>query len=151
MAVTKGERVRLVISPNTGHTNNVIAGAKSLQLHISCQTEETTTKDTVGSWTRTEVTGISYEIQTDALIASGEPITSTVKAVYLDDLVKAFNAGESDTDFDWKIVNTSGANNRTQGTTIVSGRAILTQLTINGPNRQLATYSARFNGYGDYN
>ena len=50
----------------------------------------------------------------------------------------------------WKIANVGGDNNRTASSTIVSGSVILTQLTLNGPNRQNADYTAQLNGYGDY-
>ena len=50
----------------------------------------------------------------------------------------------------WKIANVGGDNNRTASSTIVSGSVVLTQLTLNGPNRQNADYSATLNGYGEY-
>ena len=50
----------------------------------------------------------------------------------------------------WQIANVSGDNQRTKGSVIVSGSVVLAQLSINGPNRQSADYSAQFSGYGDY-
>ena len=50
----------------------------------------------------------------------------------------------------FKIANTSGANNRTAGSVIVSGKALLSSLTINGPVKQNADYTAQLNGYGEY-
>ena len=50
----------------------------------------------------------------------------------------------------WQIANVSGDNQRTKGSVIVSGSVVLTQLTMNGPNRQNATYDAQLTGYGAY-
>jgi hypothetical protein len=50
----------------------------------------------------------------------------------------------------WKIANVGGDNNRTASSTIVSGSVVLTQLTLNGPTRQNADYTAQLNGYGDF-
>jgi hypothetical protein len=78
---------------------------------------------------------------------SGETITSQVGAKTLADLESIHEAG---TPVKWKISNVGSDNNRTASSTIVSGSVILTQLTLNGPNRQNADYTANFNGYGDY-
>ena len=48
------------------------------------------------------------------------------------------------------IANTSGANNRTKGSVIVSGSVIISQLTLNGPNKQNADYTVQLTGYGAY-
>lgn len=146
--MTKGQFVRLFLSSdNTAAPVSVIAAAKSLQLHVSVQVEASTTKDTTGDWVRNEITGISYDISTDALVRSGETITSSIAAKSLADLETIWANSEP---VKWKIANVSGANNRTSSTTIVSGSATLTQLTINAQNRQIATYSANLQGYGDY-
>ena len=44
----------------------------------------------------------------------------------------------------------TGTNQRTASSTIVSGSVILTTLTLNGPNRANADYTAQMNGYGDF-
>lgn len=145
---TKGQFVRLFLgSDNTTAPTKVIAAAKSLSLHVSLSLEDATTKDTSGSWQVQEPTGLSYDISTGALVRSGETITSQVGAQALADLEDIYAAG---TPVKWKIANTSGANNRTASSTIVSGSAILTQLTTNAANRQQATYDAQLNGYGDF-
>jgi predicted secreted protein len=78
---------------------------------------------------------------------SGETITSQVGAKSLADIEAIYEAG---TPVKWKIANVGGDNNRTASSTIVSGSVILTQLTLNGPNRQNADYTANLNGYGEY-
>lgn len=145
---TKGQYVRLFLSSdNTAAPSTVIAAAKSLSLHVSLTLEDATTKDTAGDWQIQEPTALSYDISTGALMRSGETITSQVGAKTLADIESIHEAG---TPVKWKIANVGGDNNRTASSTIVSGSVILTQLTLNGPNRQNADYTANFNGYGDY-
>jgi predicted secreted protein len=145
---TKGQYVRLFLgSDNTAAPSTVIAAAKSLSLHVSLTLEDATTKDTTGDWQIQEPTALSYDISTGALIRSGETITSQVGAKSLADLETIYEAG---TPVKFKIANVSGDNNRTASSTIVSGSVVLTQLTLNGPNRQNADYTAQLNGYGDY-
>ena len=145
---TKGQFVRLFLgSDNTAAPSTVIAAAKSLSLHVSLTLEDATTKDTSGDWQIQEPTALSYDISTGALVRSGETITSAVGAKSLADLETIYEAG---TPVKWKIANVGGDNNRTASSTIVSGSVVLTQLTINGPNRQNADYTATLNGYGDY-
>ena len=145
---TKGQFVRLFLSSdNTAAPSTVIAAAKSLSLHVSLTMEDATTKDTTGEWQIQEPTALNYDISTGALVRSGETITSAVGAKSLADLETIYETG---TPVKWKISNVSGDNNRTASSTIVSGSVVLTQLTINGPNRQNADYTAQLNGYGEY-
>ena len=145
---TKGQYVRLFLSSdNTAAPSTVIAAAKSLSLHVSLTLEDATTKDTAGDWQIQEPTALSYDISTGALVRSGETITSQVGAKTLADLETIYESG---TPVKWKIANVGGDNNRTASSTIVSGSVILTQLTLNGPNRQNADYTAQLNGYGEY-
>ena len=145
---TKGQFVRLFLgSDNTAAPSTVIAAAKTLSLHVSLTLEDATTKDTAGDWQIQEPTALSYDISTGALVRSGENITSQVGAKTLADIESIYEAG---TPVKFKIANVSGDNNRTASSTIVSGSVVLTQLAINGPNRQNADYTATLNGYGDY-
>ena len=145
---TKGQYVRLFLgSDNTAAPSTVIAAAKTLSLHVSLTMESSVTKDTVGDYDIQEPTALSYDISTGALIRSGETITSQVGAKSLADIEAIYEAG---TPVKWKIANVGGDNNRTASSTIVSGSVVLTQLAINGPNRQNADYTATLNGYGDY-
>lgn len=145
---TKGQFVRLFLSSdNTAAPAAVIGGAKTLSLHVSLQMESATTKDTTGDWDVQEPVGLSYDISTSALMRSGETITSAVGAKGLADLETIYEAG---TPVKWKIANTGGDNNRTASSTIISGSVILQTLTLNGPNRANADYTAQLQGYGDY-
>ena len=147
-AYTKGQFVRLFLSSdNTTAPAKVIAAAKSLSLHVSMTLEDATTKDTTGNWQIQEPTGLSYDISTSALVRGNDTITSAVAAQDLASIESIYEAG---TPVKWKICNVSGANNRTAGAVIASGSVLLTSLTIQGPNRQNATYDASLTGYGVY-
>ena len=145
---TKGQFVRLFLgSDNTTAPSKVIAAATSLTLHVSLTLEDATTKDTTGDWIVQEPTGLSYDISTSALMRGDDTITSSVDGQEIADLEDIYEASQP---VKWKIANVSGNNNRTAGATIVSGSVVITQLTLNGPNRQNATYDAQLTGYGDY-
>lgn len=143
----RGQFIRLFLgADNTAVPAAVIAAAKTMSLHISCQVEDTTTKDTTDTWIRNSITGISYDISVNALVDSGESITSSVAGKKLSDLITTYEAGSP---VKWQIANVSGTNNRTKGAVICSGSCVISQLTINAQNRQNATYDASLQGFGD--
>lgn len=145
---TKGQFVRLFLgSDNTTTPAKVIGFSTQLQVHVSLQMESASTKDTTGMFDIQEPTGLSYDITTNALVRGGDTITSTVQAQGLSELEAIYEAG---TPVKFQIANVSGANQRTKGAVIMSGSVILSQLTINAPNRQNATYDAQLNGWGAY-
>ena len=147
-AFTKGQFVRLFLSSdNTANPSKVIAAAKQLSLHIALQLEDATTKDTEGNWVIQEPVALSYDISTTALVKSGETITSQVQAQDLSSIEDIYEAG---TPVKWLIANVSGANQRTKGSVICSGSAILTSLQIAAQNRTNSTYTANLTGYGTY-
>jgi hypothetical protein len=147
-AYTKGQFVRLFLSSdNTTAPAAVIAAARTLSLHVSLSLENATTKDTDGDWQVQEPTALSYDISTGALMRGNDTITSQVGAKTMADLEDIYEAG---TPVKFQIANVSGANQRTKGAVIVSGSVIITTLTMNGPNRQNADYTANLNGYGNY-
>lgn len=139
--IDKGQHLRLVIVEST--TNKVIAMATDMTLHLSAQTEDSSTKDTTdtnGSWEENDVTGRQGDIQFNALIAAG----TDSAAITLADVMSKFG----DTAITWKIVMTSGTNNRVVGQTICSGQGKITSINPQGQNRQNATYSGTINIYG---
>ena len=145
---TKGQFVRLFLaSDNTATPVTVLGSALTLALHVSVTLEEVSTKDTDGNWQVQEPTGISYDISTSALIRGGDTITSSVGAKGLADLEDIQEAGEP---VKWQIANVSGANQRTKGTIIASGSALIQNLQIQGPNRQNAQYTASLVGVGAF-
>ena len=147
-AYTKGQFVRLFLSENnTDAPTRVIAAAKSLSLHVSTSLEDATTKDTDGDWQVQEPTALSYDISSNALVRSGEQIDSIVEAM---DYARLIALYEEKLPVKFVIANTHGTNNRDMGTSICSGSVVITQLTLNAPNRQNATYDTQLTGYGIY-
>lgn len=145
---TKGQFVRLFLgSDNNATPTKVVAAAKQLSLHVSMSLENATTKDTDGDWQVQEPTGLSYDITSNALVRSGDVISSSVQAQSLADIEDIYEASAP---VKFLIANVSGANQRTKGTTIVSGSVIVSQLAINGPNRQNADYTTTLTGFGPY-
>ena len=145
---TKGQFVRLFLSDDNSNTpTNVIAAAKTLSLHVSMTLEDATTKDTPGNWQIQEPTALNYDITTSALVRGNDTITSAVGDQRLPDIEEIYEAG---TPVKWQIANVSGDNQRTKGSIICSGSCLLTQLSIQAPNRQNATYQATLQGYGAY-
>lgn len=147
-AYTKGQYVRLFLgSDNTTTPAKVIGSAKQLQLHVSLQMEDSSTKDTEGNWQIQEPNGLSYDITSNALVRGGDTITSSVQAQGLSEIESIFEAG---TPVKFMIANTSGPNNRTIGAVIMSGSVIVSQLEIQAQNRATAQYSTTLNGWGEY-
>ena len=136
-AYTKGQFVRLFLgNDNSAVPAEIVAAAKSLSLHVSMTLEDATTKDTTGDWQVQEPTAISFDISSNALVRSGDVITSSVQAQNFASIEDIYEAGVP---VKFQIANVSGANNRTKGTVICFGSVIVTQLTLNSPNRQTAT------------
>lgn len=148
-AYTKGQYVRLFLgSDNTATPAKIVAFAKSLSLHVSMTLEDITTKDTEGDWQVQEPTGLSFDISSNALVGSGDAITSTVQGQYFDSIEDIY---EASIPVRFQIANVSGANNRTKGTIICSGSVVITNLVLNAPNRQSANYTTTLTGYGIFN
>lgn len=147
-AYTKGQFVRLFLgSDNTAVPAKIVAAAKSLSLHVSMSLEDATTKDTTGDWQVQEPTALSYDISSNALVRSGDTITSQVEG---QDFASIEDIYEASVPVKFQIANVSGANNRTKGAVICSGSVVITQLTLNAPNRQNADYTTQLTGYGPY-
>ena len=147
-AYTKGQFVRLFLgSDNSAVPAKVVAAAKSLSLHVSMTLEDATTKDTTGDWKVQEPTALSFDISSNALVKSADVITSTVQG---QDFTSIEAIYESGTPVKFQIANTSDLNNRKKGAIICSGSVVVTQLTLNAPNRQNATYDTQLTGYGIY-
>ena len=137
----KGQHLRLVFVES--NTNKVIALATEMTLHLSAQTEDSTTKDTTdtnGDWNEYEVTQRSGDISFGALIGVGTDAGGKSFADMINQV--------SDAVVNWKVMMVSGANNRVVGKTVCSGQGKLTNVQASAQNRQKATYSGTLNIYG---
>jgi hypothetical protein len=140
----KGQHLRLVILEGSGTpTTKVVALSTDMTLHLSAQTEDSSTKDTTdtnGSWNEYEVTQRSGDISFNALVGAGTDAGGKSFADFINQV--------SDSLINWKVVFVSGSNNRTVGKTVCSGQGKLTNLQASAQNRQKATYSGNINIYG---
>ena len=138
MATIKGQNLRVMVD------GKCIAMATSCTFHVSAALSDSSTKDDANDWAANEVTGLSWDAQTDSLIT----------------LVDNGSNGELPTDLLSLIVNktpvtltfdqTAGTNNRTgQNASIKrSGQAYLTDYSLTAPNRQNSTLTCQFTGTG---
>ena len=138
MATIKGQNLRVMVG------GKCIAMATSCTFHISAQTESASTKDDANDFEVNEVTGLSWDAQTDSLVTLSDNGTN----------------GELPTDLMSLIINktlvtltfdtTSGANNRVGNNSALkkSGSAYLTDFSVTAQNRQNSTVSCQFTGSG---
>lgn len=138
MATIKGQNLRVMVG------GKCIAMATSCTFHISAQVESASTKDDANDFEVNEVTGLSWDAQTDSLV------TLTDNGVN----------GELPTDLMSLIINktkvtltfdqTAGTNNRTGQNSAIkrSGEAYLTDYSLSAQNRQNSQLSCQFSGTG---
>lgn len=145
--MNKGQFYRLFIYD--GDTTKAIAAAKDMSLHLSAQTEESSTKDTTGDALEYEVVGQSYEITGSSLVLTdNDVLVAGSSSVNAGMGLKDFLTKIGDTELTWIIGICSGTNNRTLVTPLFGGTCKLTNLQINGQNKQNATFSYTLTGYG---
>lgn len=129
MDIIKGQNLRITIG------GSCVAFATSCTVHVSKQLEETSTKDSTGSWTEQEVVGKSWDISVDALYGvSSTPLTQILG---------------SDSTVAIQFANTSGTNNQVIGDVVVSGTAIINDLSVNATNKQNVSYTLQAQGVGE--
>lgn len=144
MATIKGENLRIFLRPVGAPSGyRAVAAATSCTLHCSLQVEEDSTKDTVDDWIEQSPVGLSWDVQTEALvIADDEETGFTVDQLqvgipYLVSFSRtAGAAGEQNRDAITSHLNLEGV-------------AILSDLQVNSQNDELATYTAQFTGHGE--
>lgn len=147
-AFTKGQFTRLFLgNDNSGNPDKVIAFAKQLSFHVSVTLEDASTKDTEGIFQVQEPTAINFDITTQALVRSADAITSSVGGQTFNDLETIY---EQNGPVSFDIANVGDENNRSKTSSLITGSVVLQTLTLNAPNRQVATYTAQLQGYGIY-
>lgn len=138
MATIKGQNLRVMVG------GKCIAMATSCTIHISAQVESASTKDDANDFEVNEVTGLSWDAQTDSLVTltdngvNGELPTDLMSII--------INKTKVTLTFD----QTAGANNRTGQNSAIkrSGEAYLTDYSLSAQNRQNSTLSCQFTGTG---
>ena len=138
----KGQYIRLLLA-TSANPSKVIAAAKTMALHGSATTEESSTKDTTGDDMEFEVTALSYDITGSGLVLStDDPLNTGANSA--NDVLTMLD----DTVLYWRICLMEGTNNRTVVSEIASGQAKLTQWSAQAQNKQNVTYNYTLNGFG---
>ena len=121
-----------------------IAMATSCQFHVSAQLEDSSTKDSVGDFQEQEVTGLSWDAQTDSLVTLED--NGTNGELPQDLLSLMINKTKVTLTFD----QTAGANNRVGQNSVIkkSGWAYISDASISAQNRQNSQLSVQFTGTG---
>lgn len=119
-----------------------VAAATTCSIHVVANLESGKTKDSTGDWDEDEVTGKSWDGSTEALVVIDATDTAALQAFDVFSLVGTL--------VDLKFEQTEGAKNRTAVTSgkLLSGKAIINDLTMNAPNGQNSTYTMQFKGQG---
>jgi predicted secreted protein len=118
--------------------------ATSCTFHVSAQLEDSSTKDSVGDWQEQEVTGLSWDAQTDSLVTLED--NGTNGELPQDLLGLIISKTKVTITFD----QTAGTNNRVAQNAAIkrTGEAYVTDVTITAQNRQNSTFSAKLTGTG---
>ena len=138
MSTIKGQNLRILVG------GKCVAMATSCTFHVSAQLEDSSTKDSVGDWQEQEVTGLSWDAQTDSLVTLEDNGTNGELPQDLFDII--INKTKVTLTFD----QTAGTNNRVAQNSVLkrTGEAYLTDATATAQNRQNTTFQAKFTGTG---
>ena len=139
MGIIKGQNLRIKIG------SNFVAFATSCTLHVSANLEEASTKDTTGDFQSQELTGLSWDISTDALYS----VTSDANGMNGEGALNLILAKQKvQVSF---LQTTPGSDkNRTPITgTVYSGYAWVSDISVNASNRQNASYTIQLTGDGE--
>ena len=134
----KGQNLRVMVG------GKCIAMATSCTFHVSAQLEDSSTKDSVGDFQEQEVTGLSWDAQTDSLVTLED--NGTNGELPQDLLSLMINKTKVTLTFD----QTAGANNRVGQNSVIkkTGQAYVSDINISAQNRQNSTISVQFTGTG---
>jgi hypothetical protein len=138
MGTIKGQNLRVMVG------GKCIAMATSCQFHVSAQLEDSSTKDSVGDFQEQEVTGLSWDAQTESLVTLED--NGTNGELPQDLLSLMINKTQVTLTFD----QTAGANNRVAQNNAIkkSGKAWISDIQITAANRQNSTITVQFQGTG---
>ena len=138
MGTIKGQNLRVMVG------GKCIAMATSCQFHVSAQLEDSSTKDSVGDFQEQEVTGLSWDAQTESLVTLED--NGTNGELPQDILSLMINKTKVTLTFD----QTAGANNRVGQNSVIkkTGQAYVTDVSISAQNRQNSTCTVQFTGTG---
>ena len=138
MGTIKGQNLRVMVG------GKCIAMATSAQFHVSAELQDSSTKDSVGDFQEQEVTGLSWDAQTESLVTLED--NGTNGELPQDILSLMISKTKVTLTFD----QTSGANNRIGQNSAIkkSGQAFISDVQITAANRQNSTMTVQFQGTG---
>lgn len=138
MGTIKGQNLRVMVG------GKCIAMATSCTFHVSAQLQDSSTKDSVGDFQEQEVTGLSWDAQTESLVTLED--NGSNGELPQDLLSLMINKTKVTLSFD----QTAGANNRVGQNAAIkkTGDAYINDISINAQNRQNSTLSVQFSGTG---
>ena len=138
MGTIKGQNLRVMVG------GKCIAMATSCTFHVSAQLEDSSTKDSVGDFQEQEVTGLSWDAQTESLVTLED--NGSNGELPQDLLSLMINKTKVTLTFD----QTSGTNNRVGQNSVIkkTGQAYITDMSVQAANRQNSTLSVQFTGTG---
>ena len=143
MGIIKGQNLRVMIGTASG-SERCIAMATTATFHVSATLEDSSTKDSVGDFQEQEVTGLSWDAQTESLVTLTD--NGTNGELPQDILSLIINKTKVHLVFD----QTAGTNNRVGQNSAIkrSGCAYVNDVSITAANRQNSTISVQFAGTG---
>ena len=138
MGTIKGQNLRVMVG------GKCIAMATSCTFHVSAQLQDSSTKDSVGDFQEQEVTGLSWDAQTESLVTLED--NGSNGELPQDLLSLMINKTKVTLTFD----QTAGANNRVGQNSAIkkTGEAYINDINITAQNRQNSTISVQFSGTG---
>ena len=138
MGTIKGQNLRVMVG------GKCIAMATSCTFHVSAQLEDSSTKDSVGDFQEQEVTGLSWDAQTESLVTLED--NGSNGELPQDLLSLMINKTKVTLTFD----TTAGTNNRVGQNSVIkkTGDAYITDMSVQAANRQNSTLSVQFTGTG---
>ena len=138
MGTIKGQNLRVMVG------GKCVAMATSCQFHVAAQLEDASTKDSEGDWQEQEVTGLSWDAQTESLVTLED--NGSNGELPQDLLSLMINKTRVTLTFD----QTAGTNNRVGQNSVIkkSGSAFISDVQITAANRQNSTVTVQFQGTG---
>lgn len=139
MATIKGQNLRVLVGSSTSNLK-CIAAAQSCTLRVDAVAESTGSKDVANDWDTKEITRIDWEVTVEAIVTLGTDATGTQLA--------NLTTGQT---YTLRLSQTNGTQNRSQVSNALqmTGKAILTDLSVTAQDNQESTFSAKFIGDGE--
>jgi hypothetical protein len=136
MGVIKGQNLRLKIA------GKFVGFATSCTVHVSASLEDSSTKDSSdGIFQEQQLTGLAWDISTDALYS----VDTDAIGINAEGALDAILARQK---VDIEFTGTVGTNNRQATGHKYTGQAWINDISINAANRQNASYSLQAQGTG---